>query len=192
MTDKILETWDNIGNRSPDGGPTRKYSNALKEVQVRASSKHLKLASPVFAAMLGNGTFQEGHTLDEEGCVEIGFPDDDPEAFIILLNICHCRSRLVPREVTFECLVEIAILVDKYDMLGMVKFYSDTWIANLVMKEHNAKPLSWLFLFWVFEMEDNFKDMSRTVLEGCDENLEAGLDPRLSIPSSVIGKSQTV
>jgi hypothetical protein len=64
--------------------------------------------------MLGNGNFKEGDALRSNGSVEIPFPEDNPDAFLILLKIIHGMTRQVPHDMDFEMMNEIAILVDKY------------------------------------------------------------------------------
>jgi hypothetical protein len=62
-------------------------SEPEKEIRMLVSSRHLMLASPVFKAMLQHSNFKEGQELHVNGKVEIPLPDDDPEAFKILLDI---------------------------------------------------------------------------------------------------------
>jgi hypothetical protein len=90
-------------NNTPAGG-----------IEMLVSSKHLTSASPVFKAMLRNGSFQEGRTLAAAGKVTIPLPEDDSTAMKILLDILHHRSRQVPKTVTLKELAHLMILGDKY------------------------------------------------------------------------------
>jgi hypothetical protein len=76
-------------------------------VHFRCSSRHMILASPCFRSMLDSDSFSEGSTLRSEGSVEIPFPEDNPDAFLIILRIIHGMTRQVPREVDLEMLTEI-------------------------------------------------------------------------------------
>jgi hypothetical protein len=58
-------------------------------VHMRVSSKHLIMVSPVFKAMLQRDNFREGQQLGNTGSVEIPLPDDDSDAFLIILDIVH-------------------------------------------------------------------------------------------------------
>lgn len=62
-------------------------SEPEKEIRMLVSSRHLMLASPVFKAMLQHSNFKEGDELHSTGSVEVPLPDDDPDAFKILLDI---------------------------------------------------------------------------------------------------------
>lgn len=71
------------------------------------SSAHLKLASPVFKAMLQSNRFMEGQTLKTTGKVEIALPDDDAESVELLMNIVHNRSKRIPRQINVESLSQV-------------------------------------------------------------------------------------
>lgn len=154
---------------------TEKKSEAeqLKQpVHMRVSSRHLMLASRVFGAMLDDSKFREGATLHAEGSVEIELPDDDPDAFAIVLDIIHNRTREVPRKVTLHTLTQIAILVNKYEMLVAVEVFSDMWIRRLSKRglPDNytfwcEEVLSWLFISWVFEKPKIFKPMTKAIVQ---------------------------
>ena len=64
-------------------------------VRFPVSSNHLRLASPVFKALLQTG-FIEGDQLRANGSLELTLPDDDPDAMLVLLNIIHGYFRNVP------------------------------------------------------------------------------------------------
>jgi hypothetical protein len=65
-------------------------SEPEKEIRMLVSSRHLMLVSPVFKAMLQHSNFKEGNELQTNGKVEVPLPDDDPDAFKILLDIIQC------------------------------------------------------------------------------------------------------
>jgi hypothetical protein len=62
-------------------------SEPVKEIRMLVSSRHLMLASPVFKAMLQHSNFKEGEELHSTGKVSVPLPDDEPDAFKILLDI---------------------------------------------------------------------------------------------------------
>ena len=88
----------------------------------QVSSKHLKLASSVFKAMLSR-SFRECIILQDTSTVEIELHDDDAEALAILLSIIHHQARGVTVSPGLLLLVKIAILVDKYDLLEAIGVY---------------------------------------------------------------------
>ncbi|KAL5321956.1 hypothetical protein ACEPPN_009921 [Leptodophora sp. 'Broadleaf-Isolate-01'] len=139
-------------------------------VHMRASSRHLMLASSTFLSMIGPG-YREGSVLQAQGSVVIPLGDDDPDALIILLNIIHGKTRMVPREVDLHTLAKIAALVDYYRMHETVELWSDLWIEKVglheVEDEHDefSQPciLKRLFISWVFQKADAFKTLSQHI-----------------------------
>ena len=132
-------------------------------VRMLVSSKHLILASSVFGAMLQD-RFNEGQTLRSAGYLELPLPDDDPVAFTILLDVIHGHTRKVPRKINFELLIQISILVDKYQLQEVVEVFSDGWVEDLgqeVPASLTADLIHWLCIFWVFGQSDKFKLMTR-------------------------------
>jgi BTB/POZ domain len=125
----------------PDGDLLLKFScssgvesqaeEPVFNVHMRVSSKHLTIVSPVFKAMLQRDNFREGRELGNTGSVTVPLADDDPDAFIIILDVVHCRSRQVPREISLEMLTRISVLVDKYQMVEAVEMFSNDWIQHI-------------------------------------------------------------
>ena len=132
------------------------------EVRLLVSSRHMRLVSPVFKAMLQSGNFKEGRELSSAGKVEVSLPDDDPDAFIIIMDIIHGRNRRVPKVIDMETLIRIAMLVDKYQMVEAVEAFSDMWIEKLKrdMPPDHYQPVEtgqWLGISWVFGKGEEFK-----------------------------------
>jgi hypothetical protein len=100
-------------------------------VHMRVSSKHLTMVSPVFKAMLHRGNFREGRELGNTGSVDVPLPDDNPDAFLIILDVLHGYHRKVPRDISLLMLTCISILVDKYQMVEAVEVFSNGWIEHL-------------------------------------------------------------
>jgi hypothetical protein len=110
MMSSETQTFDPRGdvililNRNPEAGPTTPATSTREgiasgsdelpstPVNLLVSSKHMILASSVFAAML-KVDYKEGSTLESKGKVEISLPDEEPDLFAILLNIIHGRTK---------------------------------------------------------------------------------------------------
>lgn len=163
-----------------------------KDVHMLVSSKHMTLASKVFAAML-SVHFREGLELQSRGKAEITLPDDDPDAFTILLDIIHGRTRKVPRR--FDDLVpltDLAVLVDKYQLLEAVYFFSTTWIGwppTSVPKVSSDDLFLWLCVSWVFKSSLRFTEITQRLMRTGDR--EIGVDPEdeLPIPVTILSNS---
>jgi hypothetical protein len=110
--------------------------------------------------------YPEGRTLQIEGNLVVPLPDKGPDAMIILLNIIYGLLSKVPRRVDLNMLSKLAVAVNHQYMYEAVGLWSDTWIENLKGDEglpSSYKPeilLSWLFIFWVFRKDNDFRNIS--------------------------------
>jgi hypothetical protein len=160
------------------------------EVQCVVSSRHMMLASRYFLTIL-SGEFPQAITLRTKGHVTIPI-EDDLDSMIILLNIIHGAGRKVPRQVSLDVLSKLAVLVSKFDMLATVEFFSDTWIDNLqrggLPRAYNENVLPLVFVFWVFDRPDEFREMTKLAQLESTEKLEDDVGD-IPILHGIIGKS---
>jgi hypothetical protein len=155
----------------------------------------MMLASPVFKAMLQRGNFKEGRELGFTGSVSIPLPDDNPEAFVVILNIIHGRNRAVPRQVSMELMTNISILVDKYQMVEAVEVFSCSWIEDLKIdlpksyQPHEREIAhQWVGISWVFGKRVEFKAMTQLIERGSNANLAESIEEGIPIPEIIISK----
>lgn len=122
---------------APDGDVVFSLENGATCVQV--SSSVMKLASPVFAAMLGPN-FKEGHALATSHAqpIEIPLPDDDPKGFIPICRILHFQPGLREQVPTSEDLLRVRLVADKYDLLDAISFCVEAWIKKHVSIVQNT------------------------------------------------------
>jgi hypothetical protein len=157
-------------------------------VNMLVSSKHMILASSVFATML-KVDYKEGSTLESKGKVEISLPDEESDLFAILLNIIHGRTKQVPRRIDLVQLTKLSILVDKYQMQEVVGVFAEIWIdalkANLP-KDHTEDLLSWLCISWVFVDGAIFQKVTEILMRMSDSEFDEDVMNELPIPESVI------
>ncbi len=159
------------------------------------SSKHLMLASPVFKAMLRHGAFSEGAALQTTGKAQVPLPDDNPEAFEIVLNLIHGHSGRVPTILTFDMMTNLAILVDKYQMLDLVKLcVHHLWMPRLPLPRDipHSELAEWLAISWVFRLPAQFKEITRRAIctsFPCFSYPETYLNRPLPIPGPILGIS---
>ncbi|GME62712.1 hypothetical protein GTA08_BOTSDO02876 [Neofusicoccum parvum] len=93
------------------------------------SSKALTFACEAWNRMLGpDGHFMEAQPID--GMREIPL-SDNPSALAILLNIAHLRFKEVPRTLSFDDLLEVSVLTDRYGATTLVKPWVADWIKSL-------------------------------------------------------------
>ena len=88
------------------------------------SSSAMCLASPVWRAMLNpKSQFKEAETQ------EVEFPEDDLDALLIILRVAHLKFRDLPESVSFDGLVNLAVICDRYDTVGVVRKWLPEWLA---------------------------------------------------------------
>ncbi|KAH7231445.1 hypothetical protein B0J15DRAFT_505963 [Fusarium solani] len=146
------------------------------EVRFQVSSKHLKLASPVFRAML-DGPWREG-TASNGSCRSISASDWNKDALLILLNIVHGHHREVPKSLNLETLCKLATIVDYYKCHEIVEIFADRWLrtmGNGMPTFHSPESTLCLCVAWVFRWPEQFECMTELALrhgEGLVETTE--------------------
>ncbi|KAG4428533.1 hypothetical protein IFR05_015986 [Cadophora sp. M221] len=172
-----------VNTTTSEGGPMT--------VHMRASSRHLMLASPTFLSMLGPG-YREGSVLQAQGSVIIPLADDDPDALIILLNVIHGKTRVVPREVDLHTLAKIATLVDYYHMHETVELWSDIWIEKIglheIEDEYDENPMRSRHYLSISSMW-----APRSCVGNTDQNMEVDVEDldNLPIPPPILDTINT-
>lgn len=161
------------------------------DTRVLVSSSILRLASPLFAALLENAA-TEGKIPDEHSPPELDFTDlEDPDAFISLLKIMHLRTRSVPRTVGLEKLTQLAKLVDQFGCHEAVELFSDGWIDCLQphlptdMDGFSEDICRWICIAWVFGREREFKIATKVAQRCACKPLDCREYP---IPKETIGE----
>lgn len=93
--------------------------------------------------------------------------DDNPEALGVILLALHCQNTLVPKTVTFQNLVDLAIICDKYDCAAGVSLWVDIWKKDWTSSALKPGYEQWLFIAWTFGIQDVFTNLSKKlILEG--------------------------
>lgn len=175
------------------------FTPVTYKLKILCSSKHLSLASPIFKAMLNPVYgFQEGRTLSTLGKVEIPLPEDDPDTMKCVILIIHNRHYHpdARHATTLDFLCKIAIVIDKYQMQEAFGYYTQVKAAKYFYQhkiaDHEFKDyLSMLCITWVFELDENFEQITRYLEEhtkGSIVDLLATQAPNLPIPAGVIRK----
>ncbi|KAF7927965.1 hypothetical protein EAE99_005342 [Botrytis elliptica] len=117
------KTTSAIVNFAPDGDIILVVGPEMKRFRVH--SLFLKVASKPFYAMF-KWEWQEGQDLlHRDGPKEIELPADNAAALETILAIIHHQHNEIARSITASQVLEVAIVADKYDFLGAVKFASE-------------------------------------------------------------------
>jgi hypothetical protein len=132
------------------------------EFHIRVSSQKLALVSSIFQAMLYRN-FREARDLLKNGFVDVALPEDDVDAFTILMEVIHGQQ--VTLNINFPKLIQLAILVDKYALFKCTAPFSEEWLhESPVPPLANFNILSWLSVAWVFQDARAFDKVMKFVL----------------------------
>ena len=106
-----------------DGDRQLQVTWLRRPVSIGVSSHAMSLASPVWRKILHPPfeTLPSSDASDDDEQDDIDFTDDDGEALLLLLNIAHLQFSKIPHYLTFETVVQVAVLCDKYDCVGLIK-----------------------------------------------------------------------
>lgn len=140
--------------------------------KLKVASQVLCSASPVFRAMLGPASsFREACELRKMSATaepyRLVLEDDNPEALAVILLALHCQNKFVPVTVSFQNLLDLAIICDKYDCATAVSLWTDIWTKDWKKMAQDAGYEQWLFIAWTFGVEDVFHSLSKKlIMEG--------------------------
>lgn len=129
----------------------------------------------------------------EANSTEIPFEDDDPAAMRILLLIAHLKFSKVPQQLSFDTLVNLATLCDKYNTASLVKHCGKDLLGACQPSTSNDR----LWIYWVFDYEAEFKDLCLGIWQKVsvdDDGEPLILGQRLlrdNVPSTFFGKLAT-
>lgn len=161
-------------------GETEEKWKPPGDVDLLVSSKHLTLVSPVFKEKI---SLSPGLLL---------LPDDDLDAFRVLLNIIHGRVRQVPLRVNLTMLRNIALIVEKYQMVEVAELYVKIWIKELPQPSANTfkkDVLEWLCVCWIFKLPFEFKAITRQAIWETSSKIDVPVGEEYAFPGRILGKS---
>lgn len=168
----------------PDSPST---SSTDGHVQYQVASQVLWTASRVFWAMFGpESVYKEATELRRSQL--LGTPtaiplDDDSHAFEIVLMALHHQIELLPERVEVEVLVQIAVIVDKYELHQALKLVTDKLFSGakdaLFSGAMGALAVpgneNLLFCCYVFRKEEEFADLSKRLIQSARWEPSRGL-----------------
>ena len=167
-TDESPETIDGNNDRmityfDPDGDLKLLVGDEDEQEIYVVSSKAMSLVCKPWKAMVGpDSKFIEGSSSADAA---IPLPDDNVVALRILLNAAHLRFSLVPDMLSFESLLQVARLCDKFDAVGIVRPWLNGWLAYAKKLPVTASHEGWLWISWTFGLQDKFRQVARKIVD---------------------------
>jgi hypothetical protein len=165
---KPFAPWD-ASPVTSDANAAQKTSKALASsagLRIKASSKHLALASRVFRNKLQHANPKT--STQSDGRIHLGLAEGfDPKAVSIVLNAIHSRGSKVPRAVDLETLAQIALFVDRLQLYDAVEVYADRWISKLednISEAYGRDLVLWLYSSHVFRRAEVFKAVTKVAV----------------------------
>jgi hypothetical protein len=96
-------------------------------LRLRVHSQCLQSASEVFLAMF-RPDWDRYQSRSFKSPAEISLPKDDADAMQTIGCVIHHRNNLLPEDLTAKDVLQIAILVDKYDLRVALNFAMLKWL----------------------------------------------------------------
>ncbi|PYI06091.1 hypothetical protein BO78DRAFT_344233 [Aspergillus sclerotiicarbonarius CBS 121057] len=171
---------------APNGAPPgdSKNSDGEKVVRVQVSAKHLMLPSPGLRRLITGG--KEGRCPRKIKSKEIVTDRWNAKAFLLLLNILHCRHSEVPRKLSLDMLARLAEIVDHYDCTEALGCYPEIWMSSLEPgrpMEYCRGLILWIWVSWAFR---SHQLLAEAVLIAIRESNGPVTDLGLPIPPPLI------
>ena len=144
IMDDMQET---ASKRRVDIDPEGDVLLQFEDIELRVSSKILKLSSKVWKAMFSL-SFTEGSVLSVNEPRHIPLPEDDSQAMKALCNILHHQSQNVITKPTDAFLESLAITADKYNCAPALRYWSRHYLGQRIgaKKPNRAHLLSTTYL----------------------------------------------
>lgn len=79
--------------------------------------------------------WDEGRSLAANGKVEIKLKDTPPFALKIILNVAHLKFRQLPKKLTWEQLLEVAVATDYLHCHEVMGPFATMWIDDLFPRQ---------------------------------------------------------
>ncbi|KAH6679927.1 hypothetical protein F5X68DRAFT_244849 [Plectosphaerella plurivora] len=121
----------------PSGRPQRRSTQP--SVFIRASSAALHVAY-VLRCMVRDGKLRHADDYASHGYITIDLPHDDWQAFAFLLLVIRGATEEELDGIFFDILtlVQLAILIDKYDLTDIIEPYGDYFIGRARQSDHSV------------------------------------------------------
>ncbi|KAI1501918.1 hypothetical protein F5X99DRAFT_181922 [Biscogniauxia marginata] len=182
--DEVAEAKDVMKALDTSSGTGDDDGNAPgNELRIKASSRHLALASQRFGRMLANSWPDLAVVDPEKGLRHWTTDAVDLAAFAIVMDIVHGRNRGVPRAVDLDTLAKIAVIVDDLQCHEAVEVFADMWIralepsASVAKLSYSRELVLWTLVASVFHHAEIFRECTRIAIRN-----STGPMPSLELP----------
>ncbi|RDW61729.1 uncharacterized protein DSM5745_10401 [Aspergillus mulundensis] len=186
---------DNLDHLHPTvlSGSLPLFGEYKSVVKLRVSQKTLSLSSNYYADIFKNPVMAANQT-GVQGHLRLPIMHDNAGglAFLIVMLIAHHRTRQIPRRLTMDMLLEVALLTDYYKCHGPMAIWAKTWTQALTGTPQALQTpadtasciVEWVYIAYVFHDRELFSEVTRTAIE-----TQTGLvQTDLPIPAVIINR----
>jgi hypothetical protein len=174
---------------TPTTKPRKKKRYGPKDHRIRVSSAQLIKSSPFFKGALTGGWKETARFLEEKD-IDVGFPDWDIDALLVVMRLLHSKPRKLPTKPSFELLTGVSIIADYYQCRDAVLPYENKWKNTLLQSIPSRTDVQTLVTgLWVallFGSSIDFRIFSIDLLEHSDGTLDSS---GLPLPQNILGKT---
>ena len=117
-----------------------------------------------WAMSLVSGVWEQKILEADEQKHPISCVDDDIHALEALLNVAHRNFEAIPKTVTFDQLIQLAVICDKYKAAKAFEDRPGRWIRRLQTSSETLNHEGWLLIAWTFVETDIIQRVARHVL----------------------------
>ena len=154
-------------NIDPDGDIYLLVGDDKKSKRFHVSSHAMRLASPVWSAMLSP---KYGFKESVSGTEDIAFAEDNLEAFFIVLLASHLKFQAIPVHTSTELLVAICGICDKYDCVSVLGPWMSAWVDAWLPHGDPVDFGRQVFVAWVVGDTTSFKNIIEGLVDTCYTN----------------------
>jgi hypothetical protein len=174
-------------NESSDSKPAKSSATSTREIIMQVSSKYLSLASKVFDDMFQCQPRDDVASQDRE-LLKIPLQKDDLESLQTLLYVVHGLTRRVSRQVERNQLLQIVVLIDKYEFYEVAEVFTDMWFESLqptIPRNLRQDLASWIYICLELRQLEEFNTLTEIAIRETTCGLE---DPDGLVPFWIVGK----
>jgi hypothetical protein len=175
---------------TPSVAKTKKRKYGPKDHRIHVSSAQLIQSSPFFKGAL-TGIWKASARFQEDREMEIGMPDWDIDALLVVMRLLHNKPRKLPTKPPFELLTGVSIIADYYQCRYSVLQYENKWkntlLQSIPSRTDAQTMLTGLWVALFFGSSIDFRIFSIDLLEHSDGTLDSG---GLPLPQKILGKNR--